>query len=859
MKKGFLLFIFFAVSAYLVMAQVPQAFKYQAVVRDANGLYIADRDVSLKINIIAGSPDGMVIYSEMHSVHSNALGLVNLEIGRGSSPSADFSKINWASGSYYVSIELDEHGGQNFSPIGVSQLLAVPYALHSETASALADKAGMEMSNDPGVPAHAWSLFGNSSSASPDDKLGTTDAADLMMVTNNIERMRIFADGNIDVARSMTIGENLVVKHNVDLNTIGGETDNHGPFTVSELSPTLLSGTLTVDGSTDLNSTLNVDGITDLNSNLNVNNHKPTKLTGTLWVQHDATFDSLVKINAKRDSYTKSMGALVVAGGLGIGNNLTVGDTANFEGPLMVKNENESTATDNGALVVAGGVGIGKRLNVGGRVEITAPLGASKDTIENYPLIVKGASQGIAVKVEGASDNSHNYLVFMTSDGVVHGRIEGQSLENLENDEGYKLEKDFKQTAVDLSITDMSIGSFELLQAVINVTCANTSTTVCAGLGACITGPIPSLIVSAGANLALKIANTVKQAISYTQTVDDRDNFIESMHDNLGVSYQSGAADYAEYLLKENPAETFNPGDLVGIRNGIVTKNLFSADQIMVVSTNPIVLGNIPPQGQERNYVKIAFMGQVPVTVLGAVKPGDYILPSEINNSFGKAVNPADMKLDDYKRIAGVAWSDITHLNSNMSQVNVAVGINANDLTNVLYQHEEKFNNLKKEYDQFKLQSEKSNAALAKLLPGYAEAIGYESINDNESMPVSQTKAGVIIGGSDVKMQSPDDIIHFEFSRQEIESSLDLARENYVQSLAANADLMKLMADSSEYAKDAAGNILIPIKDDPFWKRIDNEPGYREAIVNMVKDYLEKSLYTQRKYLGNFTNVKIKE
>ena len=56
-------------------------------------------------------------------------------------------------------------------------------------------------------------------------------------------------------------------------------------------------------------------------------------------------------------------------------------------------------------------------------------------------------------------------------------------------------------------------------------------------------------------------------------------------------------ADYAEYLPKANPNEIFYPGDIVGIKGGYVTKKTDDADLIMVVSSRPIVLGNLPAKG----------------------------------------------------------------------------------------------------------------------------------------------------------------------------------------------------------------------------------------------------------------------
>ncbi|NBP04013.1 MAG: hypothetical protein EBU90_28750, partial [Proteobacteria bacterium] len=58
-------------------------------------------------------------------------------------------------------------------------------------------------------------------------------------------------------------------------------------------------------------------------------------------------------------------GALTVAGGVGIGQNLYVGGQENNS------NLTNATSTSTGALTVAGGVGIGQNLYVGGGVQVT--------------------------------------------------------------------------------------------------------------------------------------------------------------------------------------------------------------------------------------------------------------------------------------------------------------------------------------------------------------------------------------------------------------------------------------------------------------------------------------------------------
>ncbi len=65
MRKHCILFLILAWSLSL-HAQPPQAFRYQAVARDAMGGILPNRNVTFRISVILGSPSGSVVYSEIH-------------------------------------------------------------------------------------------------------------------------------------------------------------------------------------------------------------------------------------------------------------------------------------------------------------------------------------------------------------------------------------------------------------------------------------------------------------------------------------------------------------------------------------------------------------------------------------------------------------------------------------------------------------------------------------------------------------------------------------------------------------------------------------------------------------------------
>lgn len=118
-----------------LMAQtVPQAFNYQAVVRNSAGQVLANQSIGIKISITDGLA-GSSIYSETHNLTTNQFGLINLVVGNGTPTSWAFSTSLLVQGatlgldSVYLSAEVDIAGGTAYVPIGSSKLQSVPYAL----------------------------------------------------------------------------------------------------------------------------------------------------------------------------------------------------------------------------------------------------------------------------------------------------------------------------------------------------------------------------------------------------------------------------------------------------------------------------------------------------------------------------------------------------------------------------------------------------------------------------------------------------------------------------------------------------------------------------------------------------------
>lgn len=134
MKKAFTLLVFVLITVG-VIAQAPQKMSFQIVLRDNSGNLLTELPVGMQISILQGTVDGTVVYSEVQSLTTNINGLVSTEIGGGSG----FETIDWTDGPYFIKTEADPTGGSNYIIERISELLSVPYAMHSKTAETVID------------------------------------------------------------------------------------------------------------------------------------------------------------------------------------------------------------------------------------------------------------------------------------------------------------------------------------------------------------------------------------------------------------------------------------------------------------------------------------------------------------------------------------------------------------------------------------------------------------------------------------------------------------------------------------------------------------------------------------------------
>ncbi len=127
MKSIFTLLL--AALAFVATAQ-PQKINYQGVAVGANGKPIKNSTVGLRLSVLDSLPTGNTLYTETQAAITDAAGQFSIYVGGGTATVGTFANLPWANGNdKFLKVEMDAQGGSNYQPMGITQLVSVPYAM----------------------------------------------------------------------------------------------------------------------------------------------------------------------------------------------------------------------------------------------------------------------------------------------------------------------------------------------------------------------------------------------------------------------------------------------------------------------------------------------------------------------------------------------------------------------------------------------------------------------------------------------------------------------------------------------------------------------------------------------------------
>lgn len=124
-------------SAVCLFAQAPHLINYQGIARNNSGAALADQNIKLRLSIRSGSANGNIVYQETRMLKTNSFGMFVVAIGSSGASNVvgSIENINWGiDGPKFLQVEIDAGNGNNFTDMGSTQLLSVPYALHAASA-----------------------------------------------------------------------------------------------------------------------------------------------------------------------------------------------------------------------------------------------------------------------------------------------------------------------------------------------------------------------------------------------------------------------------------------------------------------------------------------------------------------------------------------------------------------------------------------------------------------------------------------------------------------------------------------------------------------------------------------------------
>ena len=686
--------LFFIIFTYLGYSQT-DGITYQAVIidpyaqeipgSDISGNFLPNVDLQMRFTIL--DENGSIEFQEVHSTSTDTYGMINIIIGQGVATFSAFTEILWYGNPKDLKVEINLDG--SFSDLSQQPLLFVPYAYHRDIIA----------------------------------------SGDLFVSGNSV------FEGDVTIDGITNLNNDLIVNNASESNLSGildvdGATTLNNTLDVTNGSATNLSGTLTVEGETTLNNTLDVNGATTLNNTLDVTNGSATNLSGTLTVEGETALNNTLDVNGAT-TLNDNLDVLGETNLEGLSVKTLNVTTNNTEYIATLSNTNEENG--DGMLIKLGrthGAWNGNDyLNLSnpyleifsGQLDVVQDLldgnVASLSTEDIFTLFPDAYVAGgigqlsnlIIEKINGDLDLPINFPdVTINRQTIFQGVNIFGGYDNFGIDipsievppitipettllESFVIVPEIPPLPSEITdgLPTISSPNFNFNMVNNSLTSENKYITFQDKDGKQ-TGAIKAMSSTDFRNNTVLDGVYLLNALSKFVGVDLLQGFVAGTvvmsniideYNSIGVEYASGNGDYAEWLERLNQNEYLSPGDIVAVKGGKISKTIENFEQLMVVSYRPIVLGNVPQEDLLHLGNNVAFMGQVPVKVMGSVEIGDYIIAHEKIKGYGQAVSPEKMTANQFKKAVGRAWEKNNLKGPKL--INTVVGIHNGDWKNL--------------------------------------------------------------------------------------------------------------------------------------------------------------------------------
>ena len=688
--------LFFIIFTYLGYSQT-DGITYQAIIidpdvqeipgADISGNFLPNVDLQMRFTIL--DENDSIEFQEVHSTSTDRYGMINIIIGQGVATFSAFTEILWYGNPKDLKVEINLDG--SFSNLSQQPLLFVPYAYHRDIIA----------------------------------------SGDLFVSGNSV------FEGDVTIDGITNLNNDLFVNNASESNLSGildvdGATTLNNTLDVTNGSATNLSGTLTVEGETALNNTLDVNGATTLNDNLDVLGE--TNLEGlsvkTLNVTTNNTEYIATLSNTNEENGDGMLIKLGRTHGALNGNdylNLSNPYLEMFSGQLDVVQDlldgnvaslsTEDIFTLFPDAYVAGGIGQLSNLiieKINGDLDLpidTPAINFPTMTLFSGSTVFSGFDECITLSpaIPEVCIEICDPPPYLFGGGCITectpgtpAVVECVTIPLISTPTisvpGFQLLPSYSDRIPEIpplpsEITDglptISSPNFNFNMVNNSLTSENKYITFQDKHGNQ-TGAIKAMSSTDFRNNTVLDGVYLLNALSKFVGVDLLQGFVAGTvvmsniideYNSIGVEYASGNGDYAEWLERLNQNEYLSPGDIVAVKGGKISKTIENFEQLMVVSYRPIVLGNVPQEDLLHLGNNVAFMGQVPVKVMGSVEIGDYIIAHEKIKGYGQAVSPEKMTANQFKKAVGRAWEKNNLKGPKL--INTVVGIHNGDWKNL--------------------------------------------------------------------------------------------------------------------------------------------------------------------------------